>query len=391
MILSAKQRAALEPSDFGLPKERRYPMPDKNHVIQAIRFFDRCEPEKKKELAANINKKAKEFNMKLKFGKGSFSRYIARENLVISPKDKYDFIVTDASHIGTIAPIVGGVAPKYDSYEDGIKAAMAFATDDISLKETDEDGVPTVEWVVKDTPTKCTLEQLENWVNDILFNVPEKTIEKYTVERMDNSLLPFYVDYDIDKKYPHEWEFDFDKSRKFVDSILSSPCKDDGEKARLLEFFFRDLSFNTRYLLISYLYKSGRLGVINQLSNEITKNTGIKFTWTPPRFIPYDEVDKGEQLPDSKGFNQDELRKLDYFFDANFNNETMSTGPYVMLWSNDGACSCCNTDMILEAKLYMTRMLLKHEISAYYIKHRPYQDAYRYFTVAIFVKRSERI
>lgn len=33
--LSSKQRAKLPKSDFGMPGERKYPMPDKNHAANA--------------------------------------------------------------------------------------------------------------------------------------------------------------------------------------------------------------------------------------------------------------------------------------------------------------------------------------------------------------------
>ena len=39
MVLNARQRKALDASDFGLPKERKYPMPDAVHVRMAIRYF----------------------------------------------------------------------------------------------------------------------------------------------------------------------------------------------------------------------------------------------------------------------------------------------------------------------------------------------------------------
>jgi hypothetical protein len=33
--MSAKSRSKLPTSDFGLPSERKYPMPDKNHAVAA--------------------------------------------------------------------------------------------------------------------------------------------------------------------------------------------------------------------------------------------------------------------------------------------------------------------------------------------------------------------
>lgn len=105
MKLTAKQLKALPDSEFGLVKDgkRSYPLVDKNHVRSAIAFFKYAKPEDRTELAKNINRKAKEFNMKIKAG-GLFVRYIDPK---VSKYDTSDTYITDASHIGTLAPIVG--------------------------------------------------------------------------------------------------------------------------------------------------------------------------------------------------------------------------------------------------------------------------------------------
>lgn len=62
--LSTDKRKSLDDNDFGLPKKRKYPMPDKKHVLLAIKFFNYVDKEDEKELASNIKKKMKEFNVK---------------------------------------------------------------------------------------------------------------------------------------------------------------------------------------------------------------------------------------------------------------------------------------------------------------------------------------
>lgn len=57
--LSADERRC-----FGLPKKKKYPMPDEAHVRAAIRFFNHCDPEDEEELARNIKKYMKKYNMK---------------------------------------------------------------------------------------------------------------------------------------------------------------------------------------------------------------------------------------------------------------------------------------------------------------------------------------
>lgn len=62
-------RKDLSDSDFGIPQQRKYPMPDKRHVFSAIKFFNYVDPEYEKELAENIKRKAKEYGITLSVGK----------------------------------------------------------------------------------------------------------------------------------------------------------------------------------------------------------------------------------------------------------------------------------------------------------------------------------
>lgn len=54
---------ANERKEFGLPKQKKYPMPDKAHVLAAIRMFNHVEPQYEEELARNIIKKMKQYNI----------------------------------------------------------------------------------------------------------------------------------------------------------------------------------------------------------------------------------------------------------------------------------------------------------------------------------------
>ena len=57
------QRKELNDSDFGLPEERKYPMPDATHVRAAESYFRYATDQQKPELAHNILRKAKEFGV----------------------------------------------------------------------------------------------------------------------------------------------------------------------------------------------------------------------------------------------------------------------------------------------------------------------------------------
>ena len=120
--LTAEQLKALPDSMFGLPKERKYPMPDEEHVRKAIQFFRYCEESKRPELAKNINRRAKELKMKLKIQPSSaFYKYADREIL------KEGFILVNEFHIGALSPIVpldGQMMQKRDLSRNKTKAPL---------------------------------------------------------------------------------------------------------------------------------------------------------------------------------------------------------------------------------------------------------------------------
>ena len=61
--LKAKDRNQLPDDVFGIPSLRKYPMPDRPHVLQAVKMFSHCPKGYEKELADNIKKKMQEYNI----------------------------------------------------------------------------------------------------------------------------------------------------------------------------------------------------------------------------------------------------------------------------------------------------------------------------------------
>lgn len=74
-VLHEEKLKASERTDFGLPEKKKYPMPDKAHVLSAIKFFNYVSPEDEKTLARNINKKIKEYNMRDEVNVGEKNRF----------------------------------------------------------------------------------------------------------------------------------------------------------------------------------------------------------------------------------------------------------------------------------------------------------------------------
>ena len=123
--LSYFDRQRLPSSEFGIPKKRKYPMPDKDHVKLAIKMFNHCDSdEEEKELAENIIKRIKKFGMDdIKVGVGNrFYKYFKK---AIEDKDivmKESFIRSDYEDILKICSNLSQDEFKrisfYDTYKD---------------------------------------------------------------------------------------------------------------------------------------------------------------------------------------------------------------------------------------------------------------------------------
>lgn len=70
-----------ESMKYGLPEKKKYPMPDKDHVMSAIKFFNYVSPSDEKELARNIIARIKEYGITgINVGKNNrFGKYYEPE------------------------------------------------------------------------------------------------------------------------------------------------------------------------------------------------------------------------------------------------------------------------------------------------------------------------
>lgn len=89
--------------DYGLPEDKKYPMPDKKHVKLAIKFFNSVEDnEKRKELAKNINRKIEEFDMISEIQVGdnnNFKKFFNASSNKEEVKESKDSVMTGYSPI----------------------------------------------------------------------------------------------------------------------------------------------------------------------------------------------------------------------------------------------------------------------------------------------------
>jgi 8-oxo-dGTP pyrophosphatase MutT (NUDIX family) len=63
--LTVDERNKLDNSQFGIPSLRKFPLHDRNHVMQAIRFFNTVDKEHERELASNIITAMNRYNINL--------------------------------------------------------------------------------------------------------------------------------------------------------------------------------------------------------------------------------------------------------------------------------------------------------------------------------------
>ena len=79
--MKSAQRAKLKDSDFGLPGKRKYPLDTPDRVRSAIKFFNYCSEDEEEELASNIIKAIKKFNISISVGKKNrLSKYYTSSN-----------------------------------------------------------------------------------------------------------------------------------------------------------------------------------------------------------------------------------------------------------------------------------------------------------------------
>ena len=63
--LSTKDRDKIDAYQFGLPKERKFPLIDAKDVRSAISYFNACPDDKKPQLAKRIKAAAKKFAVEI--------------------------------------------------------------------------------------------------------------------------------------------------------------------------------------------------------------------------------------------------------------------------------------------------------------------------------------
>lgn len=287
MKLKAKQLKALPDEVFGLPKERRYPMPDKEHVLKAIQFFGYAKPKDRKELAENINRRAKELKITVKVSpKNPFFKYVDKVNVL---KESGDFV--EEFHMGSLSPIVPlGDDPMEKSYIGKINDIIDSEDDKREeIKELFSDTEDTKEafdCVYTKQKTSVPIEKTGNididykslFYNMIIQLTKDDMISKYT----DDNIRPYMSD-------------TFNEYIEMIQKYLPVQSPEDLEDiVAILN------SLDNAYLVAALAYIGSRDRVL--MKSVLDK---IEFSKSPLYYLPKSvRVSYHLRMPDTLSFNE---------------------------------------------------------------------------------------
>lgn len=213
--MSKEEKDRLKDNQFGLPKQRKYPLHDMEHVRSAVKFFNYVSKEDEEELAKNILKAMDEF--------GEYPK-ISEKNRLYSYLPK-DYGVVKEAHVFNTEDIYYN-KEKFDSGRTNLCFITGQSGSGKSTMGKAMSSDPTVEWYEMDdvvtNKIEFTMEQLKEYGGLIytFFKGPGKKYY-YTKEDIkagrakeveglyEDRLVNDFVDYAISYAKSH-------KDKKFV-------------------------------------------------------------------------------------------------------------------------------------------------------------------------------
>ena len=298
MKLTAKQLKNLSDNDFGIidsEGKRSFPLCDERHVRMAIQMFKYCPKGKEAELAKNINRKAKEYGMKMNI-KGSFLKYADKDIIGISK---------EASNVGTLEPIVAGADnitfPKLDdeNASPGQKVLSMIAQKKIVAEAVGNvwrlhiqpeamkaikspDNTPAV------GPNTSFLD-FDRYVNAISNNIKIHQVIRYMTDEWTDKNLPYIPPENQNDMYDLE-------AADRIYEIIDNPYLDTKEKISHIANVIVGTKPENLIYYMKILYNRDDklcLWVINYLSDHPERPI-IHFKEELPKFSPDTKIDDGE-------------------------------------------------------------------------------------------------
>ena len=126
--LSSKERNKLDDSEFGIPKERKYPLNDEAHVRAAVKFFNKVEPKYEESLARRIIKRIKELNLDIQVGEDNkLSKYYKspkKESTILVESYKNPIIIRENTESKELRSQYNALDKRRQKLEDLIKLGI---------------------------------------------------------------------------------------------------------------------------------------------------------------------------------------------------------------------------------------------------------------------------
>jgi len=208
--MTAEERQSLPDSAFGLPKDRKYPLHDEEHVKLAIRFFNHTTGDDREELAKNIKKAAKKFGMQISVGKKNKLKDYLEEGSYILEKSKPTSDDSDKEEAETL----------YNDFINNEQIKPEYAN-------SDKDGIDSV--YLHDTFWPILSKFIDkNKDNEYLLTYTKKKLSRFkdkdsTPERYQKkAALMTFVEKEIKKidEYLSKIEPDVDEEEDFEENAL---------------------------------------------------------------------------------------------------------------------------------------------------------------------------
>lgn len=141
--MTMKERNRISDSDFGLPKNRKYPLDTADHVRSAIRFFNYVSKEDEKELADNIIKAIKKFDLDIKIGKNNrLSKYYTPKETV--KESAVNFVNDPNTSVKMVSALIHNTAGEILLVEDKIRENYTLPNKNITTEGKVNDTLTSI-------------------------------------------------------------------------------------------------------------------------------------------------------------------------------------------------------------------------------------------------------
>lgn len=287
--LTAKERKAIPDKEYGLPKKRKYPMPDKKHVRAAIRFFNYVDKEDEAELARNINKMAKKYGMidEIKVGSDNrFSKYWKGEVTESTGLPKAVEVL--AEHMGCDYTLVteAGVYKRRAGESKDLAKARQFCADvrTLAAKKNlpffvvtngasaySNDGNEAVRHA-RDMHIEWEKTHGEDPDEDWSSQMESVAVETSSMQSAGAGTVPFDVAKTIEDIISNDRMFISQAIWDNLDNIVYYDTEEVGNSTVGSVIVFKDHSSNVGHLMLSVDTSATGFGVANNLMDDLLRN-----------------------------------------------------------------------------------------------------------------------